>query len=117
MSECLSRANRLRKASGFQEVFKRALPASNAALVIFALRNGAAGTPRLGLAVGRKAGGAVERNRLKRRLRAIFRRHASRLPAADIVVVARACAADLSAGELEEAFMRLTGESLNRTGK
>jgi RNase P protein component len=46
--------------------------------------------PRLGLAVSRQLGGAVERNRLKRRLRAAFGELSDPLPAGnDYVLIAR----------------------------
>ncbi len=46
--------------------------------------------PRLGLAVSRQLGGAVERNRLKRRLREAFERIADTVPPGrDYVLVAR----------------------------
>lgn len=48
---------------------------------------------RLGLAVSRRcARKAVDRNRLKRVIRESFRQHQHRLPAFDIVVVARPAA-------------------------
>jgi ribonuclease P protein component len=42
--------------------------------------------PRLGMVVTRKVGSAVERNRIKRRIREAFRKMARRLPAVDLVI-------------------------------
>lgn len=47
------------------------------------------GRPRLGCAVGRRVGNAVARNRLRRLLKELFRHHASRWPAVDIVVIGK----------------------------
>ena len=52
------------------------------------MRNGA-GRPRLGITVTRRVGGAVQRNRAKRLIREIFRRHKSELMNVDIVVNGR----------------------------
>ncbi len=53
-------------------------------------RTGAAGDARLGVSVGRKVGGAVERNRVKRVLREAFWALAPELPDGhDFVLVAR----------------------------
>jgi ribonuclease P protein component len=47
------------------------------------------GITRLGLAVGKNTGGAVQRNRIKRLLREFFRRSKSRFPLSqDIIIVA-----------------------------
>ena len=64
---------------------------------------------RLGITVTRKIGGAVERNRVKRAVREVFRRHRSELPAGlAFVVIARDGAAELPgraiANELEPVF-------------
>ena len=56
---------------------------------VISLSPGPGPGPRLGLTVGRKVGGAVARNRLKRRLREIFRTHRHRFPdRTDVVIVA-----------------------------
>ena len=60
---------------------------------------------RLGLAVGRRVGGAVRRNRLRRRVREWFRQHRELLRDAwgediDVVVIARPGSAELSWREI-----------------
>ncbi len=42
--------------------------------------------PRLGIVVPRKVGSAVERNRIKRKIREAFRKMAHSLPAVDLVI-------------------------------
>ena len=54
--------------------------------VVFARSSGMAGAGRLGLAVTKKCGNAVARNRIKRVLRSFFRLHQDEMPAIDIVV-------------------------------
>jgi len=57
--------------------------------------------PRVGFAVGRQAGGAVERNRLRRRLRAIAAEMASQLEPGAYLIGAAPEAAALSYGDLK----------------
>lgn len=54
--------------------------------VIFARSSEGLGGGRLGLAVTKKCGNAVERNRIKRVLRSFFRLHQHDMPLMDIVV-------------------------------
>jgi ribonuclease P protein component len=64
---------------------------------------GAAGAVRVAYAVGRKVGGSVVRNRVRRRLRAVCAE--ARLPAGDYLVAASAEAADLRFSELRSFVM------------
>jgi ribonuclease P protein component len=86
---------------------------------MFALPN-ELGACRLGVTVTRKFGGAVSRNRAKRRLRDVFRRNHDRLePPYDLVINARRPLLERSATELERDFLscfRRLGNAKPRRG-
>ena len=66
------------------------------------------GAPRLGLAVAvRVAGGAVERNRIRRVIKESFRLHQNEIPAVDLVVSARPKARDAAGTLLHESLAQL----------
>jgi len=89
----------------------RGATAGNRLLVVYCLRNGT-GHSRLGLTVSAKLGHAVERNRMRRRLREIYRLHeAELLPGYDIVIVARSRAMEADFAELTRAFLTLAGRT------
>ena len=65
------------------------------------------GKSRLGLSVSKKVGSAVDRNKVRRRLREIFRFSATELPdELDFVISARPAATEASFEELNEEFLR-----------
>ena len=83
---------RLSRSAEFERVYRQGRSKGNRFLVLYAFprAEGDADGPRLGLSVGRRVGGAVERTRVKRVLREAFWEEARRLPAgSDYVVVAR----------------------------
>lgn len=87
-------ASRLRHDAEFKAVFDARVRKEEGGLVVMLRPNSAKG-PRLGLSIGRSAGGAVERNRAKRLIREAFRMLRHEFPrlegrAYDIVVRARA---------------------------
>ena len=79
----------------------------NAYLVLYARKNHTA-TNRVGLTVSKKLGNAVVRNRVRRRLREIYRCNEQRfIPGWDIVVVARSRCVDADFGKLTHAYLSL----------
>jgi len=83
---------RLSRSAEFERVYRQGRSKGNRYLVLYAFPREEDGDegPRLGLSVGRRVGGAVERTRVKRVLREAFWDEARRLPAgSDYVVVAR----------------------------
>jgi len=92
---------RLRTGAQFDAVFKRGRRLEGRLFLLVAAPNGLP-FDRLGLAVSRRAGGAVERNRARRLLRESFRR-LDRPPGGgiDLVVVARAGLAGCGQSEVD----------------
>jgi ribonuclease P protein component len=63
--------------------------------------------PRLGLSVSKRVGSSVVRNKVRRRLKEIFRSSVSGLPTdLDLVISARPAAAEASFEELNQEFVR-----------
>ncbi len=60
--------------------------------------------PRLGIVVTRKYGSAVERNRIKRKIREAFRKTAHRLPAVDLVIKPNATCKEVPEEEIIRSF-------------
>lgn len=100
----------LKENSLFRRLYARGKSAAGSCLVIYCRRNGLEEN-RIGYTVSKKLGHAVVRNRVRRRLREIYRLHeAEFLPGRDIVVVARSRAVDASYAKLERSFLTLSGK-------
>lgn len=63
---------------------------------------------RLGLAISKRAGNAVHRNRIKRLVREVFRHRAAAFAGLDLVVTARPGASDKALAEVERMFDELS---------
>jgi len=74
----------------------------------FCLARPAGETPRLGVTCTKALGGAVVRNRIKRRLREAFRLHRAAVPGCwDIVLNPRRTAIEAPFADLERALMKV----------
>ena len=88
---------RLYRTSGF----------GNSCLVTYARRNRTA-TNRVGITVSKKLGKAHIRNRVRRRLREVYRLNEALFqPGWDIVIVARSRAIEADFGKLTKAYLQL----------
>jgi ribonuclease P protein component len=85
-----TRRGRLSRSAEFDKVLRSGRSHAGREFVLYVFPRGGGDTPRLGLSVSRKVGGAVDRNRVKRVLREAFALEAPRLPeGSDAVVIAR----------------------------
>jgi ribonuclease P protein component len=80
------RQYRLLKHADFDRVYRQGQRHFSGHMTVFYLRR-EAGNPRCGFTVGRALGGAVQRNRIRRRLREAVRRHFPALAAPVDVVI------------------------------
>jgi len=91
----------------FRRLYHRGKTASSPFLAVYCRKNRMQ-TSRLGLTTGVKLGKAVRRNRVRRRLREIYRTNEYRLaPGWDIVIVARVKSVYARHDELERSFLTL----------
>ena len=107
----LRRTNRLREPRDFRRLGRQGVRAASPHFVVVVGEQhpGLEGLePVLGVTVSKKVGTAVERNRVKRRIREWFRRNRGALPSnAAVVVIARRGAADLGVAEAERELEEL----------
>ena len=108
----LRKNERITKGTDFEIVFEKGRRYSTKNFIIILYKNNK-DVRRLGMAVSRKVGGAVKRNRVKRLLREYFRLNKDQFPDGhDMVFIAKAESITLNyftlTQELSKFFSRLT---------
>jgi ribonuclease P protein component len=109
---------RLKKRAEFLRVYREGITwkGSCFSLHVFRRETGTAHSqtagPRLGLVVPRRVGVAVQRNRIKRKLREAFRKNAYRFPAVDLVIRPNASCMKASESEIVEDLERALSKVL-----
>ena len=96
----------LKKNYEFRRLYNKGKSAVTPYLVVYARRTGRPGN-RLGVTVSNKVGKAVVRNRVRRRLREIYRLHEGALcRGTDLVIVARNRSVNAEYTQLEKAYLK-----------
>ncbi len=91
----------------FRRIYRKGKSAVSPLLVLYCQRN-RRGHSRLGVSVSTKLGCAVVRNRVRRRIREIYRLNKPKmLPGYDLIVVARVRAVETDYQKLDRAYLRL----------
>ena len=94
----------------FRRLYRRGDSLANAYFALYVRKNGSAEN-RMGITVSGKMGCAVRRNKVRRRIREIYRLNEEKfIPGFDFVVVARTRAMDAPYEKLEKAFLQLSGK-------
>ena len=100
----------LKKNHEFKRLYNKGRSAASLCAVVYCRKNGRAEN-RLGVTVSTKLGGAVQRNRIKRRLKEIYRLNEDRLSTGyDIVIVARMRSRFAEFSEIESSVLSLFGK-------
>jgi ribonuclease P protein component len=91
----------------FRKIYDHGVRLSTPLFAAFLLAREPGTGARLGLTVPRAIGGAVDRNRIKRRLRDLFRLHRDRFGDYDLVLNPRRTLLKAPPAELERALVKL----------
>ena len=102
----MKRAVTLKENYEFRRLYQKGKSAVGGGMVIYCRKN-RLGHNRLGVTVSVKLGHAVVRNRVRRRLREVYRLNAPALKKGyDIIVVARVKCVDAKYSAIDSAFMK-----------
>ncbi len=97
----------LKKPHEFRRTYQKGASAVSGSVVVYCRKN-RLGHNRLGITASVKLGGAVQRNRARRRLREVYRLHANELRQGyDVILVARGRTLTEPWQALEGNFLRL----------
>ena len=97
----------LNKNHEFKRLYNKGKSAASQCVVVYCRRTGG-NENRIGFTVSTKIGGAVQRNRVRRRLKEIYRLNEARLkPGYDIVIVARVRSRFIGYHEMESSLLNL----------
>ncbi len=111
------RSCRLTARRQFLEVYKRGRKVRRSSFTVFGMPNDV-GRCRIGLTVTRRVGGAVARNRIKRVLREVFRRHGMKLKQPmDLVVNGQRTLLSMSARQIERELLGAIAELGDKVGR
>lgn len=98
---------RLRKNQDFKKVYKRGKNYWNRNLILHVMENGLDHS-RVGFTVSKKIGNSVVRNRVKRRLKEIFRRNFNNVKEEyDIIIIPKRNVVSIGHKELESAMLHV----------
>ena len=95
----------LKRNHEFKRLYNKGNSAASQCVAVYCRRNGK-NENRLGITVSTKLGGAVQRNRIRRRLKEVYRLNEGKLMAGyDIVIVARMKSGTAGFSELESSVL------------
>ena len=98
----------LKNSQDFRKLYRRGKTAAHPVMAVYCRGNGRKEN-RVGVTVSKKLGNAVWRNRVKRRLRAVYRLNEEKiLPGRDLILIGRRATHDASFPELERVFLSLS---------
>ena len=103
---------RLRSHADYQRAYAASRKRQSASMSWFLAPQAEPGGPRVGLTAGKVLGKAYERNRIKRRMREILRRHLDQLPKGfDLILHPRRAVLTAEFARLDAEVVRILGQA------